>query len=383
MGSGSDRALKPITFVDRSEQIAVTIGVVEAQDLRFEVPVGGCSLGYSETNMTRLILTTDDSGAGCLRQTGIADIVIPFRFRFVWGALPSDVELATSVAPRTTKHDSPGSHWLDDVRSRRLDETEGRDLGLADLCERCETIELWIDPDRNAQLTLIWLLDYLRHHGKTASKLTLVQAKVRIGDHRPEEVTKWRLPAVTILNNHLETATAAWQAYRALMPQHWFNLLGTDLDILPQLRHSVLELLEELPMSTTGLGATEMRMLELISAGKADPFDVFPNQRAPDKRRVFGYWEVGALLDGLAHCPAPAVSGLDEGPFTLEMHDDRNRHRRYKRSKLELTALGNAILAQREDFSRHNPVHRWWGGSELTNDRLWRWDPANRVLVAP
>jgi hypothetical protein len=66
------------------------------------------------------------------------------------------------------------------------------------------------------------------------------------------------------------------------------------------------------------------------------------------------------------------VSGLDEGPFTLEMHQDTDRHSRYKQSKLALTALGEAVLAQAEDFSRHNLIHRWWGGTELTNDRLWR-----------
>jgi len=45
---------------------------------------------------------------------------------------------------------------------------------------------------------------------------------------------------------------------------------------LPQLGQAVLELLEELPMPTTGLGATEMRMLELVSAGATHPSDVFP-----------------------------------------------------------------------------------------------------------
>jgi len=333
--------------------------------------------------MTRLILTTDDSGAGCLKGTGLADIVIWFGLRFVWGPLPSDAELSTFLEARSTKHGSPGSHWLDFIRSRHLEEIEGKDLGLIDLCERCETIELWVDPEPNAQLTLIWLLDYLRHHGKTASKLTLVQADVRIGNHPPKEVAQWRLPAVKILNDHLETASAAWQAYRAATPQDWFNLLGKDLSVLPQLRQAAGELLEELPLDTTGLGATEMQMLALISAGNAGPFDVFPGDRKRNKRRVFGYWEVGALLDGLAHCPVPAVVGLDERPFTLEMHDDRNRHERYKRSELKLTALGEAILAQAEDFSRHNPIQRWWGGAELTNDRLWRWDPANRALIAP
>ena len=121
-----------------------------------------------------------------------------------------------------------------------------------------------------------------------------------------------------------------------------------------------------------------MRILELIGEGNATPPDVFPGHEKRNMRRVFDCWQIGALLDGLAVAPAPAVSGLEGGPFTEEMHRDRERRERYKRSKLSLTALGRDVLAGREDFSRHNPVHRWWGGTELTNDRLWRWDAASR-----
>ena len=85
----------------------------------------------------------------------------------------------------------------------------------------------------------------------------------------------------------------------------------------------------------------------------------------------------------MARCPQPAMTGLAEGPFDEAMHDSLARHTRYKQSQLSLTALGKAVLARSGDFSRHNPVHRWWGGTELTNDRLWRWDPDNRVLIAP
>jgi hypothetical protein len=312
----------------------------------------------------------------------IADLVIPLDFCFVWGPLPTPSDLATSLSMRSTQHDTALPHWLENS-GRRHDEIRRKGLGLIELCQQCEMVELWVDPVPNAQLVLIWLLDYFRSHGKIASKLSLVQPDVRISGQRPEEVAKWRPPAVKILNDHLEAASMAWQAYRQPAPQHWFNLLGKDFSVLPQLRQSVQELLEELPMDATGLGATEMRMLELISAGNSDPFDVFPGLKSHDQRRVFGYWEVGSLLDGLAHCPAPAVSGLDEGPFTDEMHQDARRLDRYKRSKLKLTALGESILAQTEDFSRHNPIHRWWGGTELTNDGLWRWDPANRALIAP
>jgi hypothetical protein len=69
--------------------------------------------------------------------------------------------------------------------------------------------------------------------------------------------------------------------------------------------------------------------------------------------------------------------------YLMEIHDDHDRHQRYKKSQLSLTALGEAILANTEDFSRHNPIHRWWGGTELTSDSLWRWDRASRRLVGP
>jgi hypothetical protein len=126
-----------------------------------------------------------------------------------------------------------------------------------------------------------------------------------------------------------------------------------------------------------------MRMLELISAGDATPFDVFPGYRKPNKRRVFDHWEVGELLDGLARCPAPVVSGLDEGPFTEEVQREPERHERYRRSKLHLTQFGQAVLARSEDFSRRNPIRRWFGGTKLTNQCLWRWDARNRALIEP
>src|SRR5205823_12964056 len=108
----------------------------------------------------RLILTTSDTGAASLRQAGIADVVIPFGFRFVWGALPSDAKIATSLAP---PRDQTIDHWLGRVYRKVLGDVS-HETGLIDVCESCATIELWIDPEPNAQLILIWLLDYLRPH---------------------------------------------------------------------------------------------------------------------------------------------------------------------------------------------------------------------------
>jgi hypothetical protein len=133
-------------------------------------------------------------------------------------------------------------------------------------------------------------------------------------------------------------------------------------------------LLEELPGRATGLGASELRILELISSGYWHWNDLRPLYKERFQRRVFNEWEFGMLLEGLAHGPRPAVAGLDDELRTIEKNEA------YRRSRLSLTEFGKAILAHQEDFSRHNPIDRWWGGTRLTNDRLWRWDP---VLIAP
>jgi hypothetical protein len=115
--------------------------------------------------MTRLILTASDTGAGCLRQPGIADAVLPFGNRFfLREALPSDVEIADSLEE---------DDWLGRIYRKYARETDRR-ARMVGLCESFDAVDLWIDPDPNAQLILVWLLDYFRSYEAITSKLNLV-----------------------------------------------------------------------------------------------------------------------------------------------------------------------------------------------------------------
>lgn len=330
--------------------------------------------------MTRLILTNDSSGAGNLGVSQRAGFVVSVQRQFVWGQLPSDAELARFFGRRRKRQSA--LNWQDYQPQHRLEHIDAVGLGLVELCARSDTIEMWMDPRANDQLQLICLLHYLREYREIASRLSLVQAHVPMGDQKAELLAEWKLPAVKMSEEHFELASRAWRAFGAATPQDWFGLLGTDLSLLPRLRSAVIALLEELPWRRTGLGATEMRMLGLIGGWEPTPHGVGLHE-ARASGRVFDYWEQGALLDGLARCREPLVSGLKEGPFTLEMLDDRARRRRYNKSKLALTPLGYAILAQTDDFADHNPIRRWWGGTRLINKHLWRWDTDNQMLVAP
>ena len=145
------------------------------------------------------------------------------------------------------------------------------------------------------------------------------------------------------------------------------------------LRPALLDLIQELPSSVTGLGATEMRLLELVSTGFVGTNMLF-YLRGFRQRGVFSDMEIGSLLEGLAHGPKPILAGLDDELRVIDKENLRDRLYAYRRSRLSVTEFGKAVLAHEEDFSRHNPIDRWWGGTHLTSDRLWRW---NSGLVAP
>ena len=326
--------------------------------------------------MKRLILTGEHGVTFML--TELSDLAIPFSFRFVWGPLPSPDKLATYVATRSDKH-GPGAHSSDYAGRWRQANKGRKDLGLVEFCQPYETVELWFDRRPTDQLQLIWLLDLFRCYPEIVARLRLRLLDYDLIQASPEELGRWQVPAVNVTRDELETAGMAWQAYRAATPEACFDLLGKDLSALPLLRPALLDLLEELPSSATGIGATEMRLLELIARGYERTNALF-HLRGLRQRRVFNSGEIGFLLEGLAHGPTPAIAGLDDELRTIRRENDRDRDAAFKRSRLSLTEFGWAIVAHKEDFSRYNPVDRWWGGTRLTNDCLWRWNPA---LVAP
>jgi hypothetical protein len=169
--------------------------------------------------MKRLILTTSDSGAGCLKAADIADKVIGIGYRFAAGDLPSEAEFAGAFAAFAS-------------------------FGFADIGDRFDAVDLWIDPDPNAQLIQVWLLDWFSLHDNVVSKLTLVQSDVRIGDQMPERLLARQLPVIKIANQHLELASTAWRVWRKQTPRDWADLLSKDLSALPQLRPAVVALLD-------------------------------------------------------------------------------------------------------------------------------------------
>src|SRR5689334_13222129 len=105
--------------------------------------------------MKPLVLTS--SPPPSFTRGGFPDVAIYLTsFRFVWGQLPSQEDIAGLLGLRTSGHDD--MHWSDwGFRWNRSENREHRDLSLADFCQRYENVELWFDVDPEAQLALICL----------------------------------------------------------------------------------------------------------------------------------------------------------------------------------------------------------------------------------
>ncbi|KWV60666.1 hypothetical protein AS156_28450 [Bradyrhizobium macuxiense] len=233
--------------------------------------------------------------------------------------------------------------------------------------------------DPKAQLQLVWLLDHFRFRPQAATKLRLCLVDAEMIGLRPGALDEWQPPVVDVTETEFAIASAAWRAYRAKTPEGFFDLLGRDLSALPSLKPAMIDLLAELPSPSTGLGATEMRMLEMVARGYSLTNALFYLESLR-QTRIFNENEHGYLLDGLAHGPRPAVAGLDDELRSLDRDKPGPRLRAYQRSELSLTKFGQKVIAHKEDFSQHNPINRWWGGTHLTNDNLWRWAP---TLIKP
>ncbi len=337
------------------------------------------------TRRERLVVACGDSAPGGIRAAGIADRVMKTAQQLVWGPVPYRDDPAEFLAARFATwaldlgtSDQP-EDWERDAVAPELARHRTWEHQLAAFHEY-DRIELWIDPQPNAQLQLLQLLDWLGRQDALAEKVFVMQGDGPVGDCGPFDIRNLRARVEKVGRRQFELATVAWRAFCEPTPRSWFDLLSSDLSALPHLRSTVRALLGELPAATTGLRATERRLLERIAGSGATWLSVFPDMLRFDGVRVHGHWELGRLLDGLARGPRPALTGLPDGPFDMALHDDRARLKDYQSSPLQLSPFGQALLRGEDDIVRHRLVRFWWGGTKVTDTTLWRWDESRSML---
>ncbi|CAM3189079.1 hypothetical protein D0N73_04370 [Pseudomonas fluorescens] len=326
----------------------------------------------------RLIIVSGHSAYGSVRASQISDRVEMITDRLVWGpvelntndpAIFRDQRFASwDAAPNTS--DQPES-WEREDCARRL-EWAAHIPSLAEYAR----IELWMDPDSNGQLQLLYLLHWFSSHKTLASKLFIAQIKHPLGETRPYEHGSLSPYIFQASEREIDLAINAWNAFRQPTPQAWCALLTQDLDSIPGLRRTVGKMLAELPAAGTGLRASERRLLELVASDRASLRHVMSGMT----HSVFGYWELGRLLNALGRGPHPAITGIEDVAFDLALHEHAQRFNAYTSSTLKLSAFGRSLLRGEDSLIRKAPRHFWWGGTLITSERPWCWSAQEEIL---
>ena len=356
--------------------------------------------------MSTLILVTCDAGAGYLKREKRADRVQALTHRLVTGPVPVEGPPETFFARQRALFEADGLfHELQWFEVENPDENKPKFpwiwSQLPEVCQQHDRIELWIDPDPNAQLVMVQLLDWLGTLPDIVARLWLKLSDSPLGSRHPGD---WVLPPRHVEAADLSLAHRAWSAFGTSTPEAWSELRGDpDLDRLPGLLYTIEHTLRELP-DATGLGATARRILTLIEKqsrwiaaekqSREVPDHVLSDRDCSLRRLIIRmiqsgervplcHSEIEGLICDLAAAPMPALSGVTESHAQSDVFRDPERYRLFQESPIHLTEFGRFLTDGVEDWSNHNPVHRWLGGTRLTNDNLWRWDINSRRPVAP
>ncbi|GJL80022.1 MAG: hypothetical protein NPINA01_30110 [Nitrospinaceae bacterium] len=323
-----------------------------------------------------LIITNGDSAVDLLKTAKIGDHWLPWRDVLHEGPVPLTDDLDSLSLIRAKYLADKGWTGSDQVENGFKE----RDDLLADV-DQYESAVLWFEHDLYDQLQLLQILDFIATHPKKNDEWFLVQADDFLGTQTPQTIGQFLDRKERISAAQLNLAEEAWRAFRQPTPLSFAALLEKDLSALPFLKPSVLRMLEELPALSTGLLRSERQIISLIDRGVLDARELFRASQKMEEAQFMGDWSFFDRLMGLVHAREPLISGLED--FSLDAYKNDNERKTFLAAILNLTAFGEAVLSGEEDHARRNDIHFWWGGTELSDTCLWRWDCEAQQLIAP
>ena len=322
-----------------------------------------------------LVITNGDSAASLLKAAGKDAELLPWRDVLHVGAVPVTATLEEQSTIRASALEEAGLAQGPGLRAGFAE----RDA-LVGAHDRFDRIELWFEHDLYDQLQLIQILDYFAGQDLPQGKLVLVQADTYLTDYTPEEVLGLEANARPVAAPDLEICGMMWTAFRQATPELYAAQLEGPATPLPYARPAIQRMLEELPAPRSGLPRTGRQMLQALADGADTAGKLFPAATAHDDPKFMGDQPFWRILEDLGLADEPLISGLSE---RFNIGWDRSEMKGYFSTPLALTAFGRDVLEGRADHAGVNSIDMWLGGTHVTNDNLWRWDPDTRSLKSP
>ena len=332
------------------------------------------------TPLSLLHVTNGESAGNTLRQTALGGAVLSWQDSLHEGPVPA---LPRRDLLRARAGFLADCGW--GKKTAVLSTLERRDGQLLDALRDGRQVVLWFEHDLYDQLQLLDVLA-LAHSVEAAPELVVIgsfpgkPSFAGLGELTASELeTLWpsRRQATPAA---LQLAAYAWAAFQEPEPTELAAWATRETAALPYLASALRRLLEELPAPRGGLSRTERNALETIAAGARTPPGSFvAAQRLEDAPFLGDTWFYRAL------------SALGQGEGRLVETDDGKPlpsapplgdARRFAQLQLQLTPSGERTLEGEADRVELLGIDRWIGGTRITPDNVWCWDPAASKLSA-
>lgn len=168
------------------------------------------------------------------------------------------------------------------------------------------------------------------------------------------------------------------EALAAPTPEPLQRLAGEHHAELPFLRAALERYLAEYPSTDNGLGRTERWALEAAASAEITAGEAFDRVQAREAAPFQGDAMFFAVLRDLAGGPRPVLAAADPAVALATLPDAE-----LAGTALRVTPVGEAVLAERDDWHRLRGADRVIGGVRLTaGGPGWRWDERHATLVS-
>jgi DNA-binding transcriptional MerR regulator len=328
---------------------------------------------------TLLHVTNGESAGNTLRQTSLGGAVLPWQDVLHEGPVP---EVERPELRRVRARFLAACGWGD--RRTLLSSLERRDRQLVEALTGEAEVVLWFEHDLYDQLQLVEVLALAGEHEATPELIVVGAFPGRpsfrgLGELTADELeTLW--PArEPVARAAIEAASAVWEAFRAPDPAPLAGWAARDVPSLPFLVPALRRLLEELPAPRDGLSTTERLALEAVADGAATPAAAFLAAQDREEAPFLGDTWFHRVLTGLGRGDSRLVETRDGAP--LPAPPPLGDGQAFAWLPFRLTSEGERVLAGDLDRVELLGIDRWVGGTHLTPEAYWRWDPAARALT--
>ena len=235
---------------------------------------------------------------------------------------------------------------------------------------------LWFEEDVFCQTNYVQALHWLNERGAARANLTFVCPPAeRLGSLEAARLADWFERRQPVTPELLTLAAQAWPVLSGSSPADLHDFIASaDFSAWPGLRSGLRAQLARLPQLHNGVNRIEHIALRLIAAGQTRFHTLFARLQEEAPEYGVGDTSVARYLLDLSREPALIVITTNNGPAALLSSSPDWR--------LQITALGQAVLQGRADYGELAQMDRWLGGLHLRGTPAWRFDPDTQRAVA-